>query len=368
MVVLMSIFLTLGIAAFSAQVGNVALSSTKRKQETIKDALVAYLRDYKRLPCPEVTAFGGGTPTGNESRRTAGNPSTLCLSFWGTLPYADLGLSRDMAMDGYDNFFSYFVSNAQATSEPDWTLTASAGVPGFTVGNSGRYAITENSNPTTLSKNLAAVVLISHGNNGLGAFTAKGTRNVQPASGTVERTNAPDIPALPNAPAAWSAPSPIATIPPTIPNPGIATIVVRDRTDAPEPFDDVVMTLRPSDLLTPLIKDGAVKSAEALIQEQLLAVRDAAIAQLLGNGCFPVAVASLTALPVDPWGSTINYGNPNTTQLTATTTATIVAFRVWSFGHDRANNTGAGDDRVLPTGLDVTYGQIRAWIPATACP
>ena len=367
-VVLMSIFLTLGIAAFNAQVGNAAQSSTKRKQETIKDALVAYLRDYKRLPCPEVTAFESGIPTGNESRQTTSNPATLCSSYWGTLPYADLGLSRDIAMDGYDNFFSYFVSNAQAISEPDWTLTTSAGVPGFTVGNPGRYAITENGNFTALSKNLAAVVLISHGSNGLGAFTAKGTRNVQPASGTDERTNAPDIPALPNAPAAWSAPSLVATAPP--PPPGFATLIIRDRTDTPAPFDDVVMALRPNDLIMPLIKDGAIKSAEALVQEQLQAVRDAAIAQMLGNLCTPVSNPLSTPV-VDPWGSAIFYTRINSTQLTAATAATLattVAFRVWSFGQDRATNLGTGDDRILTTGLDVTYGQISARIPATACP
>ena len=370
-VVLMGIFLTLGLAAFNAQVSNAALSTTKKKQEIIRDALIAYLRDFKRLPCPEVTAFGGNAPTGVEGRQTAGNPATNCSSFWGTLPYTDLGLSRDVAMDGYENFFSYYVSSAQTTAEPDWTLTTAAGVPGFGVGNPGRFAITENGTATTLSKNLATAVIVSHGNNGLGAFTSKGTRNALPANGTDERQNALDTPGLPNVPSAWAAPSQIAVIPPILPNPGITALIARDRTETPAPFDDVVMALRPNDLLAPIIKDGALKSAEALIQEQLAAVRDTAISQLLtniSNPCTPVA--SIVGLPIDPWGTAINYSIPATIYpLTASTpAASTVAFSVWSSGPDRANNAGTGDDRILATSPNVTYGQIRARIPPTACP
>ena len=365
-VVLMGIFLTLGLAAFNAQVSNAALSTTKKKQEIIRDALIAYLRDFKRLPCPEVTAFGGNAPTGVEGRQTAGNPATNCSSFWGTLPYTDLGLSRDVAMDGYENFFSYFVSSA-LVGEPDWTLTQVAGVPGFSVGNPGRFAITENGIATTFSKNLAAVVIVSHGSNGLGAFTSKGTRNALPANGTEERQNAPDTSV--NSPAAWVAPSQIAVVPPTLPNPGITALVMRDRTDTPAPFDDVVMALRPNDLLMPIVKDGALKSAEALIQEQLATVRDTAIAQMLATSCTPVA--GVANLPTDPWGTTIYYQRVNATQLTAPTAAILAnttAFRIWSAGPDRANNTGTGDDRILTTGLDVPYGQVSARIPTTACP
>lgn len=239
-------------------------------------------------------------------------------------------------------------------------------MPGFSVGNPGRFAITDNTVPTTLSANLAVAVIVSHGKNGLGAYTIKGTRNDQPAGGTEERTNTPNAAV---APGAWVPPSTIATVPPIIPDPGIAVIITRDRTDTPVPFDDVVMALRPNDLLMPLIKDGAIKSAEALVQEQLTAVRDAAIAQMLGNSCTPVSPLSTTIL--DPWGSAISYVRNSSTQLTAPTAATLaatVAFRIWSFGQDRTDNTGTGDDRILTTGLNVTYGQISARIPATACP
>ncbi len=368
-VVLMSILLTLGMAAFNAQVGSAALSATKKKQEIIRDALVAYLRDFKRLPCPEVTAFAGTAPTGVEGRQTTGNPATNCASFWGTIPYADLGLSRDVALDGHENFFTYFVSSARTTAEPNWALTAAAGVPGFGVGNPGRFAIAENGVATTLSKNLAAVVLVSHGSNGLGAFTSKGTRNVLPANGTDERQNAPDTPGLPNLPPVWTAPTQVAAVPPALPNPGISSLVARDRTEAPEPFDDVVVAFRPNDLLTPVIRDGAMRSADALVQDQLAVARDTAIAQMLANSCTPDV--SVATLPSDPWGTSLFYQQVSATQLTASSAATLAplsAFRIWSAGENRVSDGGSGDDRVLMTGLNVTYGQILTRISLSTCP
>lgn len=370
-IVLMSMMLTLGVAALSVQQDNAAISATQKKQEAIKDALVAYLRTYKRLPCPETSTFPGNPANGSESRQSPGDAKSLCQSYWGTVPYATLGLSRETALDGYDNLFTYFVSAAQA-GEPDWTLTqASSSVPGFSAGNPGRYAVTENGAPTTLSANLAVVVIISHGKNGAGAFTIKGTRNELP-TGTDELTNAWDIPpSLPNLPNAWQPPSTTATTPP---NPSIATLIQRDRSDL---FDDIVLVIRPNDLLQPLIKDGAMKSAEALIQDQLLMVRDTAIAKLLSNSCKSVPSLSSAELPIDPWGNPINYTSvDSTTQLTGTAPSNLAttAFRIWSFGANRTNDTSATastvmpDDQALSTGLDVTFAQIRARLPATACP
>lgn len=361
-VVLMGILMTLGIAAFDAQLSSAALTSTKKKQDIIKDALIGYLRDNKRLPCPETTAIGGVAPTGQETRQTAGNPATLCTSYWGTVPYTTLGLTRDTAIDGFGNFYTYFVSGAQSTAEPDWTLTQNtAAVPGFSVGNPGRFGITDNGVATTLSANLAVAVIVSHGKNGLGAYTVKGTRNDQPAGGTEERINAPDAAALPGP---WAPPSTVATVAPTLPDPGTAVIVSRDRTDT---FDDIVLAIRPNDLLQPLIKDGALKSAEAQVQEGLIAVRDIAIAQLLGNACNLAAMPAATR-PIDPWGQAIEYNIVLSGPLTVSTPAGTTAFRVWSYGPNRTNNLGGVDDRLLPTGLDVTFGHIRARIPSTACP
>jgi prepilin-type N-terminal cleavage/methylation domain-containing protein len=364
-VVLMGILMTLGMAVFDAQLSNAASSGTRKNQEILKEALIAYLRDNKRLPCPETSALGGMAPTGRETRQSAGDPATSCASYWGTVPYTTLGLPRDTAIDGFGNLFTYFVSSAQSTAEPDWTLTQKSGVPGFSVGNPGRFGITDNGVATTLSANLAVAAFVSHGKNGLGAYTIKGTRNELPAGGTEERTNAPDAAALPGP---WNPPSTVATLPPTLPEPGVAMLVARDRT---ETFDDIDLAMHPNDLLQPLVKDGAIRSAEAQIQEALLAVKGMAVAQLLGNACKPVASLSSTTR-IDPWGQPIAYGSTaTTTTLTSTTPpnpAATFAFQVWSYGPDRANNNGAGDDRILPSGHSVSFAEVRSLIPPIACP
>lgn len=48
-VLIASILLTMGLAAFSVQVEATALSATQKRQDTIKEALIAYLRTHKRL-------------------------------------------------------------------------------------------------------------------------------------------------------------------------------------------------------------------------------------------------------------------------------------------------------------------------------
>ena len=354
-VVIMGIFMTLGLAAFTAQMNSAAAIATRKKQEIIQESLIAYLRDYKRLPCPETTAIGGSQPTGLESRQVAGDPASLCSSFWGTVPFATLGLSKDIALDGYDNFYTYFVS-AALVGEPDWTLTRTNVVPGFSVGNPGRIAVIENGVAPIQFTQLAAAVLVSHGKNGEGAYSSKGTRTIMPTNAD-ELLNAP---AAAGAPSAWAAP------------PVLATVINLAKRDASDTFDDVFVVMRPNDLINPLIKDGSLKSAVAVTADQLLVARDAAISQMLvGATCIPIATQLISAMPKDAWGTVINYLRPlsGSVPLTLTTpAASTVAFQVWSSGADRQNNSGLGDDEKLPIGIDVTYGQIRSRISAASCP
>jgi prepilin-type N-terminal cleavage/methylation domain-containing protein len=421
-VAIISILMTLGISAFSIQMDSAAASATVKRQEQIRDALVAYLRNNGRLPCPEVTAFQVSPPIGVESRQNQPNgvpdPTSSCQSYWGTVPYVTLGLSRDVALDGYDNFFTYFVSSAASTSEPDWTLTAcpssvsgcpgypsiGSGTVGFKAGNPGRFAITDNGSPTTLSANLATVVLISHGKNGLGAFTIKGTRNSMPASGTYEAANAPTLPTLPNMPPAWLAPSVVAMLNPP---PVITTLIINSPVDNSSgfggAFDDIVMAVHPSDLLMPLMKDGSLKSAQAQVQDSLNQALYLVSSQLKSLNCIPpshvnqvdsrgvsisvpsVSATNLAGWPNDPWGTPIQYRLINSVQLSygcANGSATCfgpsnapnsTAFILWSLGPNQVldsdisqvasgfnalppNGIGTADDVALAgLGWNITY-------------
>jgi hypothetical protein len=277
------------------------------------------------------------------------------------VPFATLGLSKDIAMDGYDNFYTYFVSNAAATTEPDWTLTQTTTVPGFSVGNPGRIAVAENGVAPTLFNQLAAAVLVSHGKNGEGAYSSKGLRTIMPANAD-ELLNAP---AAAGTPSAWSAP------------PNLATIINLAKRDASDTFDDVVLVLKPNDLINPLIKDGSQKSATAKIQENLVTARDSAIAQFLSLttspaklACVPAATGNVPDLPFDPWGTQILYARVLTTQLStaAATPANLndVAMQIWSAGPDRSS--GTSDDVFLSSGKNLTYAHIRALVTYNACP
>lgn len=366
------------LAAFSVQVEATALSATQKRQDTIKEALIAYLRTHRRLPCPETTALNGSPPTGAESRGTSNPPQ--CLSFWGTLPFTTLGLSRDTALDGYGNYFTYYVSAAAINSEPDWTLTSRSGVPGFNVGNPGRFAITERIGaalvPTTNAANLAAAVIVSHGKNGSGAFTLKGTRIAQPPAGSDERTATPNTP--PANPPAWVAPGALTGCGSTCPTPGMLELITKDHTDgAGSPggaYDDIVLVLRPNDLLGPIIRDEALKSAEALVQEQLAIARDFAITEMLASNCTPKPSLNAT-LPIDLWGSPIQYKLVQAQQMAASNQATLAttpAFQIWSVGPDQTDDSSggtlSGDDISLSTSIDITYGQILSRISVSACP
>jgi type II secretory pathway pseudopilin PulG len=345
-VLLVSTLLTMGIGAFSAQQESAAYSSTLRKQEYIKDALVSYLRSNRRLPCPETTGLPGAAPVtmlGREARSngTPPDPAFPCSSYVGSLPWLDLGLAKDIALDGYGNFFTYYVASAAADADPDWTRTASPGVvTGFSVGSPGRFAITQNGIATNVDTSLnplpalAVVVLVSHGKNGNGAITEKGTRNVDSANASELANQPPTAVALAPAWSPQQAPYlALNMLAPAVTKTLISSVV------AGVAYDDIVLALRPFDLITPLIKDGAMKSPQAQISDSFARIKIALASYAFatsnpphstsstcnGGGTAPycrllpaalggmVPTASLAAHGLapsdgfDPWGSPIRY-------------------------------------------------------------
>jgi prepilin-type N-terminal cleavage/methylation domain-containing protein len=305
-VFIIGILASVGLATLKSQMESTSISATKKKQETMKNSLISYLAKYNRLPCPAIDN------TGLESRVLTNAPAN-CIdntgksAYLGILPYATLGLPKSAALDGWENFFSYAVST-------QWTLTYSTAAPvvggtstnvasqAFNVGDSGTIAVNNrspatSSTPTPISSN-AVVFIVSHGKNGLGAFTNKGTQNVSPAAGTDELANVP-------VPTTWAVPS---------------AFYQREYTDIAVPtygaFDDIAQFLNPRDLITPLILDGALQSAQSQWSQQITNINNALIGAMFNNSlCAPPAnQAAFNALltangiqPVDPWGGTLTY-------------------------------------------------------------
>lgn len=363
-ILLIGIFMGLGVSALDVQQTNRAFSETREKQEKIKDALVTHLTNFTRLPCPDTNLTVASPPDGNENR-VGGIPTGACSNAAsaaidpaiGVLPYLTLGLSRDDALDGWDNFFTYQVSldnAATATIREGWTLTNT-----FDVGNTGSITVNDRNSAggvVPLSNAVAAVV-VSHGRNGLGAYTTKGTPNQAPPAATDESDNSDNN----------------------------SIYFDREFTDVLGPaggsFDDVVLVLTPTDLLTPAISGGALRSANAKVLEQLRTIRDTAFGRVPPGppACVPptdlaaMGVAVPGPVATDPWGQTINYLE-DTQPLDAAVTGD--AFCLWSSGPNGVSNSLLpipptltppcpaiiGDDIGLPP---VTYDQLRtAYSPA----
>jgi type II secretory pathway pseudopilin PulG len=329
------ILLTLGAGAIGLASSNAAISQTRKKQELIKEALSAYVGKYKRVPCPDTDLPPNGL--GEENRANPNDPATDCTADVGVVPYVDLGLPKDYALDGWDNFFTYRVTK-DGSAALDWTKSNP-----FYPGKPGKLDVSIRSSvppygatPLT-NTDKAVVVVVSHGKNGLGARTLLGTFNQAPAGGSDEEKNA---------------------------DPAAPQYIQRELTDVAVPtfgaYDDMVVFLKAADLVAPLIKDGTMRSAEGETNYKIGLVADDVISRFISDPTNNVPAPSTGDTPpggvvTDGWGSPLRYYQCTLVPITQTTPtpSTAIAFRVLSDGANRALLTGAC---ALPAlGDDVTY-------------
>ena len=242
--VLMGLAMSMGLKMVTSTLENAAYSESKSKLDRIKTALIGHLRTNHRLPCPDITTDPANASYGIQDR-SAINPDSTCTPPAGVVtvvPWRDIGLSRDDVVDGWGNFFTYRVANNADTI--NWTSTT-VGTP-FDI----RQLTAPTPNVLTMQENNGGgltpinpspiVVIISHGKNGLGARTVKGTPNTAPPALTDELSNA------------------------TVGS--IAFIrrpVTEDAGAVGGAFDDLVAFMTPQDLLQPLVNEGTLKACAA---------------------------------------------------------------------------------------------------------
>jgi len=247
-----------GLSLLAVKQTAAQINLTQTHQEVIKQALISYLGQHKRLPCPVDPA---NPITGLEGRSS----STLspCLKYSGVVPYATLGLDRSVALDGWENFIDYVVTpppTTPPTTPPynEWLLTysttptvapqcdptipycsSSSNLTFWPSNTVGALNVTGNNTISGI-----VVALISHGKNGYGAINIKGNKNDFLAAGTDEKQN-------------------INPILGTLAN----TVVKRDTSDTPasNAFDDNVMILGSNDLTGPLIANDTFQSSQAAL-------------------------------------------------------------------------------------------------------
>jgi prepilin-type N-terminal cleavage/methylation domain-containing protein len=275
-VVIISMLLSLGLGVLNAQLVSAAHSETKKRQAIIQDALTAYLGANKRLPCPDVPnnthgAIDTSQVTGAEDR-TGGLATGVCSGNIGVVPYATLGLGREVALDGWGNFMSYSIPAGSGTCPGtgiNWSLADC-----FGAAKTAPYSLFEGTvvAPTPAASNVLAMV-ISHGPNGFAAWGRQGSRNVMPLR--CEETH--------NA---------MVTVTGCALTPN--AFYKGDRTDV----DDVVIALTRDEAINTLVKQGTLKSADGQVKDELGQLRSAWMDSLLSD-----CSSSPPTMVDDPWGN-----------------------------------------------------------------
>jgi type II secretory pathway pseudopilin PulG len=245
---LMSAGLKIATSVLSSNTSTV----TNQNISIIKQSLINFLRSNGRLPCPDIAV----PPTGIEPAACVANNQG-----YGVIPWTTLGITRDVALDGFSNFITYRVSNVAGIAVPAtagissaldnrqiWTNRAQANsfsilniqntlspAGNKTIEIQQRDATTGAITPITYN---AVVVLYSHGKNGSGALTTKGTTNAAPV-GADEVTNNTN---------------------------GSVTFITKPAVDvtasAGGAYDDVIAYMTPQDLLQPLITEQTLKTCQ----------------------------------------------------------------------------------------------------------
>ncbi|MBF8272075.1 MAG: hypothetical protein HW380_1180 [Magnetococcales bacterium] len=175
--------------------------------QNIHDSMIGFVITHGYLPCPDFDNDGreDRTPYGCSGRDDQGG------AIVGQLPYVTLGLGR---LDPWNNRFTYAVDPAFADDKR-------TPLPNFTSARQGNITVTHGIDHTP-------AVVVSHGDNGLGAVNSANLPQ-KPAESTSERENSDNN----------------------------ATFVLDDYRDTPEDsFDDIMVWISPNMLALRMLQAG----------------------------------------------------------------------------------------------------------------
>lgn len=183
-VVIMIVFPALNLMRQTAQ-----QSATEANLTSLMRATTAYVQAHGCLPCPTPAAtLGSGF--GRVRGDTGTNACGTCTVAEGIVPFASLGISRQIAKDGWGRWITMRVDPALTSSNlgsvipPTSLCTSSDSLPCIT--GQSRKGFCQPDLPTTGRINIltpggarqqAAVIFVSHGANGYGAYYADPVAN-----------------------------------------------------------------------------------------------------------------------------------------------------------------------------------------------
>lgn len=239
------------------QLAGARVRETRAKLEPVKAAIIAYVAANNHLPCPAIENLPSTHPQyGKEAPDPGTCTGTTALTGGasrGVIPWLTLGLTGEAANDAFGRYFTYFVTTSQTAG------TANT-VPGMTGIVAVHNATPVNAANQVNAGNLAVFVVISHGNNGNGAFNP----------GLGNRT-------------------PLPTGADELENTDTANVALVDKSfsdNAANPFDDIVLWVTPRDVLAALASSG-VKTPQGAMNEKLGSIRAALLAYLTADNVDP---------------------------------------------------------------------------------
>lgn len=170
--IVFGIILGFGIPTIKSLYHYQKAQDTKERQNQLLAILAAYALKEKRLPCPS-------DPSNTANLGLAQTSCYQASQAQGIVPYKTLGLSPKMAKDGHNNWFTYAVSpdltqiGLKAIAiNPDSIYSEEETFCGVTVETKINIYNNPNQNET-MAKDIALVIL-SHGPSGEGAYKSQG--------------------------------------------------------------------------------------------------------------------------------------------------------------------------------------------------
>lgn len=240
------------LKAASAIRENTGISETAKRTDTVVTALRTFLVHNNRLPCPARADLSETAPNYVVEARTGGNCDASTQvggtnAHRGVLPVRSLGLSR--LPDAWDRQFTYEVT-LEATQ--DDSFTSGTWPTQFDLQD-------ESGNDLNLPDPAGngVVVIMSHGNNGSGAFLTTGMQMDAPPPTAVNELANLDTDFVFSS-ASYSS-------------------------DATNPFDDQVLVLTEDQIVEPLAERGVLKNKRTQALEKLKRIDSALFSFMIGD-------------------------------------------------------------------------------------
>ena len=185
---IISIITTTSVSLYSSKIEVENIKSTKVKMAVIYEAIKAFVKTHKRMPCPADPAlgtsdsdpknfgeedFGEGGECNIEYRYISTDNEVKI--YQGAVPVYALGLSSEMIKDDFGYKFSYVMidghQNAFDYNDIGKSLSEIEDSFEYTAGEDSAINLTSGSNDHIENP---AFLLISHGKNGYGAYNYNG--------------------------------------------------------------------------------------------------------------------------------------------------------------------------------------------------